>query len=92
MEHNHFVTFSNKYPGQESNLYLRFRKPLFYPLNYGGDGGRVRLGRGPFGREYSELKKGCKNYDISFEGLRIQPLWKNVPGGGEVDPEIQASS
>jgi hypothetical protein len=26
-------------PRQESNLYLEFRKPLFYPLNYGdGDG------------------------------------------------------
>ena len=23
------------YPRQESNLDLRFRKPLFYPLNYG---------------------------------------------------------
>ena len=23
-----------KYPEQESNLYLEFRKPLFYPLNY----------------------------------------------------------
>jgi hypothetical protein len=22
------------YPGQESNLYLEFRKPSFYPLNY----------------------------------------------------------
>lgn len=26
------------YPRQESNLYLEFRKPSFYPLNY-GDGG-----------------------------------------------------
>lgn len=25
-----------KCPGQESNLYLRFRKPPFYPLNYRG--------------------------------------------------------
>ena len=24
-----------KYPRQESNLYLKFRKLLFYPLNYG---------------------------------------------------------
>ena len=23
------------YPRQESNLYLEFRKPSFYPLNYG---------------------------------------------------------
>ena len=27
-----------KYPRRESNSHLRFRKPLFYPLNYGGDG------------------------------------------------------
>lgn len=26
--------FSRWYPGQESNLYLEFRKPSFYPLNY----------------------------------------------------------
>ena len=25
-----------KYPRQESNLYLKFRKLLFYPLNYEG--------------------------------------------------------
>ena len=25
------------YPRQESNLYLEFRKPSFYPLNYGDD-------------------------------------------------------
>ena len=25
-------------PHEESNLDLRFRKPLFYPLNYGGEG------------------------------------------------------
>lgn len=27
---------SSKCPRQESNLNLEFRKPLFYPLNYGG--------------------------------------------------------
>ena len=26
----------NKCPRQESNLDLEFRKPSFYPLNYGG--------------------------------------------------------
>ena len=26
-------------PHEESNLDLRFRKPLFYPLNYGGEKG-----------------------------------------------------
>ena len=25
------------YPGAESNCYLKFRKLLFYPLNYRGD-------------------------------------------------------
>jgi hypothetical protein len=30
--------FSKKCPRQESNLNLEFRKPLFYPLNYGGIG------------------------------------------------------
>ena len=31
------------YPRQESNLYLEFRKPSFYPLNY-GDAGSGRSG------------------------------------------------
>lgn len=31
------------YPRQESNLYLEFRKPSFYPLNY-GDAGSKRSG------------------------------------------------
>ena len=26
---------ASMYPRQESNLYLEFRKPSFYPLNYG---------------------------------------------------------
>lgn len=30
-----FKALAAKYPGQESNLYLEFRKPSFYPLNYG---------------------------------------------------------
>src|SRR5439155_8383860 len=28
-------TVETKYPRRESNPHLRFRKPLFYPLNYG---------------------------------------------------------
>jgi len=28
----------HKYPRQESNLRARFRKPLLYPLSYGGAG------------------------------------------------------
>jgi hypothetical protein len=32
----HFVSNQRcEYPRQESNLYLEFRKPSFYPLNYG---------------------------------------------------------
>jgi hypothetical protein len=34
----YFPPFSNWCPHEESNLDLRFRKPVFYPLNYGGDG------------------------------------------------------
>ena len=33
--HAHYVT--QNYPRRESNPHLRFRKPLFYPLNYGDD-------------------------------------------------------
>ena len=30
------ISTPNEYPQGESNSYLRFRKPLFYPLNYEG--------------------------------------------------------
>ena len=30
-------------PRQESNLYLALRRRSFYPLNYGGKGGSLRL-------------------------------------------------
>ena len=33
-------------PRQESNLRTRFRKPLLYPLSYGGRGGSVERGAG----------------------------------------------
>lgn len=29
------MRWRSAYPRQESNLYLEFRKPSFYPLNYG---------------------------------------------------------
>ena len=29
--------YSEWRPHEESNLDLRFRKPVFYPLNYGGE-------------------------------------------------------
>ena len=29
---------SHNYPRRESNPHLRFRKPPFYPLNYGDEG------------------------------------------------------
>ena len=33
---NHMITGCPSYPRRESNPDLRFRKPSFYPLNYGG--------------------------------------------------------
>ena len=34
--YNYLPYYSEWRPHEESNLDLRFRKPLFYPLNYGG--------------------------------------------------------
>jgi hypothetical protein len=32
-----FISIHEWRPHEESNLDLRFRKPVFYPLNYGGE-------------------------------------------------------
>ena len=42
----HFHSIQEWRPHQESNLDLRFRKPLFYPLNYGGEGSRSKPVKG----------------------------------------------
>ncbi len=47
--------FSKKYSRRESNPYLRFRKPLFYPLNYGSFRGRFDSG---FRRATQALTRG----------------------------------
>src|SRR5437667_11787281 len=36
-ERNSQALRHTSYPRRESNPHLRFRKPLFYPLNYGDD-------------------------------------------------------
>src|SRR5437773_12452231 len=43
-ERNSQALRHTSYPRRESNPHLRFRKPLFYPLNYGDDdSGKNRL-------------------------------------------------
>ena len=37
---SYLSSFFRKCPRHESNLHLEFRKPSFYPLNYGGAGGQ----------------------------------------------------
>ena len=38
-----YIELQKPYPRQESNLHFKFRKPTFYPLNYGDEwGGKVR--------------------------------------------------
>ena len=40
------------YPRQESNLRARFRKPLLYPLSYGGPQGISDFSPGPYPSAY----------------------------------------
>ncbi len=58
-------------PRQESNLYLRLRRSPFYPLNYGGRGGRdcdmasapcrlAALGVGPQFQRQVQIKSSAR--------------------------------
>ena len=80
-----------EYPRQESNLNLRFRKPLFYPLNYGG--GLVRrawitcacgTGKSLVVLQGAEFRRGSEALGGKDPGVAVEVMG-NEAGGGEAE-------
>src|SRR5213595_84496 len=67
--------YLGNYPRGESNSHLRFRKPLFYPLNYGdrvNGKGKKEEERSPEIRNRKD--EGKSRCQIANCGMRIWPI------------------
>ena len=58
------VSESKWYPRQDSNLCTRFRKPVLYPLSYGGD------------HSHGIASLPASASDLVDSGVRRSPYWK----------------